>query len=180
MNLLHLYNLSPQSLALTIVLAILAGCFVSFFSALFLWLTEEQKLAAFIVGFALIGTMSVAQAGLFIHDRKDYLLFEALPLLVCFAYFLPSIMAIAEESTITRGVFLTNICLGWTGIGWLAAMVMAFRRDPNEDYRDLDFRLTPLGLVARRELDKDGSAQAQIERVVVPPASYTPALRREL
>jgi hypothetical protein len=40
-------------------------------------------------------------------------------------YSLPSIIAMRRKLPHARSVILTNVFLGWTGIGWLAAMRMA-------------------------------------------------------
>jgi len=44
--------------------------------------------------------------------------------LVCvLLYFLPSIIAHRKQAFL--GVFLVNLLLGWTGIGWIAALIWA-------------------------------------------------------
>lgn len=42
-------------------------------------------------------------------------------------YFLPTIVALARHSDRTGRIFLLNFFLGWTGIGWIVALVMAVR-----------------------------------------------------
>lgn len=42
-------------------------------------------------------------------------------------YFLPTIVAACRRSDRLLGVFLVNFFLGWTGIGWIIALVMAVR-----------------------------------------------------
>ena len=40
-------------------------------------------------------------------------------------YFLPSIVAMARMHKNKTAVIATNILLGWTAIGWIAAMIWA-------------------------------------------------------
>lgn len=40
-------------------------------------------------------------------------------------YFLPSLIAVARHTHNATGIFLINLFLGWTGIGWVAALLMA-------------------------------------------------------
>lgn len=46
--------------------------------------------------------------------------------LICYlAYFLPSIIAFRRKLPNTRKIFLINLILGWTVIGWFAALILA-------------------------------------------------------
>lgn len=45
-------------------------------------------------------------------------------------YFLPSLIAAARHTHNTAGIFLLNLFLGWTGIGWIIAFVMALCSTP--------------------------------------------------
>ena len=49
----------------------------------------------------------------------------ALAIWIIGVYFLPSIMAMSRKVPHARSVILTNVFLGWTFIGWVAAMTMA-------------------------------------------------------
>jgi len=40
-------------------------------------------------------------------------------------YFLPSLIAVARQTHNATGIFLLNLFLGWTGIGWIIAMILA-------------------------------------------------------
>jgi hypothetical protein len=40
-------------------------------------------------------------------------------------YFLPTIIAVVRHHRNTLGVFLLNFFLGWTFIGWIAALIWA-------------------------------------------------------
>ena len=46
-------------------------------------------------------------------------------LVMAFLYFSPTIMAWLRDSPFSFAIFLLNLLLGWTGIGWVAAMVWA-------------------------------------------------------
>ena len=45
-------------------------------------------------------------------------------------YFLPAIIAAARRTHNSTGILLLNIFLGWTGIGWIFALVMALCSAP--------------------------------------------------
>jgi len=44
-------------------------------------------------------------------------------------YFLPSIIAMVRENTQTLAIFILNLILGWTGLGWVGALVWAFIKE---------------------------------------------------
>ncbi len=44
-------------------------------------------------------------------------------------YFLPSIIALARSKRDTFLIFLLNLFLGWSIIGWVIALVWALRQD---------------------------------------------------
>jgi hypothetical protein len=44
-------------------------------------------------------------------------------------YFLPSIIALARSKRDTLAIFLLNFLLGWTGVGWIVALVWAAKHD---------------------------------------------------
>jgi len=52
--------------------------------------------------------------------------FFGLPLLI---YFLPSIIALARSKRDTLAIFLLNLFLGWSVIGWIVALVWAAKND---------------------------------------------------
>lgn len=45
-------------------------------------------------------------------------------------YFLPSLVAVARHTHNATGIFLLNLFLGWTGIGWIIAMLVAICSSP--------------------------------------------------
>lgn len=45
-------------------------------------------------------------------------------------YFLPSIIGLARSKRDLLSIFLLNLFLGWTLIGWVVALVWAARPDP--------------------------------------------------
>lgn len=62
-------------------------------------------------------------------------------------YFAPTILAYMFRSERTSGIFVLNLFLGWTAIGWIIALVWAFgsdkkrrrpRRRRRDDYDDYD------------------------------------------
>jgi hypothetical protein len=46
-------------------------------------------------------------------------------------YFLPSIIAMVRENTQTLAIFILNLILGWTILGWVGALVWAFVKQKN-------------------------------------------------
>jgi hypothetical protein len=40
-------------------------------------------------------------------------------------YYIPTMVAAGKHHNSTLGIFLTNLLLGWTGIGWLVALIWA-------------------------------------------------------
>lgn len=54
-------------------------------------------------------------------------------LLFLFAmYWLPTIVAISRHTHSALGVAMVNFFTGWTGIGWIVAMVWALGASPSE------------------------------------------------
>lgn len=45
-------------------------------------------------------------------------------------YFLPSIICIGRSHLNAPAIFMTNLLLGWTGIGWIAALIWSFTNHP--------------------------------------------------
>lgn len=68
--------------------------------------------------------MNIALLGTFGNSFQIFLLIG-----IIFVYFAPTMMADKHN----RGsVFMLNLFLGWTFIGWVIALVMAFKKDPSE------------------------------------------------
>jgi Superinfection immunity protein len=44
-------------------------------------------------------------------------------------YFLPSIVAFARSKRDSASIFILNLLLGWTAIGWVIALVWSLRAD---------------------------------------------------
>ncbi len=60
---------------------------------------------------------------------------EAISVFVAFAllfalYILPAIIAFTRQHRNKTAITLVNILLGWSGIGWIVALVWAFTNDP--------------------------------------------------
>ncbi len=49
-------------------------------------------------------------------------------------HFLPAIIAALRHSRSVAGIFLVNLFLGWTVIGWIVALVWALRSEPKIVY----------------------------------------------
>jgi Superinfection immunity protein len=49
-------------------------------------------------------------------------------------YFLPSLVAAARQTHNATGIFLLNLFLGWTGIGWIIALLLAICSSPRYYY----------------------------------------------
>jgi len=47
----------------------------------------------------------------------------------CVMYFLPSIIALARSKRDLLAIFLLNLFLGWSVIGWIVALVWAAKAD---------------------------------------------------
>jgi hypothetical protein len=45
-------------------------------------------------------------------------------------YFLPAIIAAVRSKRDTLAIFLLNLFLGWTFVGWIVALVWAVKADP--------------------------------------------------
>lgn len=56
--------------------------------------------------------------------------FWAIALAVLFLYFLPSIVARSRMKRNTTAIFMLNLLLGWTVLGWICALVWALTHDP--------------------------------------------------
>ena len=46
-----------------------------------------------------------------------------------FMYFLPSIIALMRSKQDIFAIFLLNLFLGWSVVGWIVALVWAFKHD---------------------------------------------------
>lgn len=46
-------------------------------------------------------------------------------------YFLPSFVAMVRKNTQTVAIFILNLTLGWTILGWIGALVWAFVKQKN-------------------------------------------------
>ena len=45
-------------------------------------------------------------------------------------HFLPTIIALGRGARSVFGIFLLNLLLGWTVVGWVVALVWALRNEP--------------------------------------------------
>jgi hypothetical protein len=63
-----------------------------------------------------------------------HLLFALLLLPFGAVHFLPTIIAALRHSRNVVGIFLLNLFLGWTVIGWVVAMIWACTSEPKYVY----------------------------------------------
>lgn len=54
-------------------------------------------------------------------------------LVVLLFYFIPTMIAGIAKKKNSTALFILNLFLGWTFIGWVVALVWALRKDTNED-----------------------------------------------
>lgn len=85
-------------------------------------------------------------------------------------YFLPSIIASAKDRRNSKAIFLTNLLLGWTLVGWIAAMAWAFNGDP---------RCSRTDVVAEGSEPEDDSAIGLLAMKTHPRMSFQPSTREE-
>lgn len=112
-----------------------------------LGLSPEGKMWAFILGFALLGGLTIAPSahGPGWNEKVYYGVLAGFLILV---YFVPTAAAAATNHPSAQAIFILNLFFGWTLIGWLAALgwaVSAPRAEPQPDYR-----ITPFGAVPAR------------------------------
>jgi type VI protein secretion system component VasK len=46
-------------------------------------------------------------------------------LVVALLYFVPTVIAFNRDHQNTRGIFILNVLIGWTVLGWIACLVWA-------------------------------------------------------
>jgi hypothetical protein len=54
----------------------------------------------------------------------------ALVLIIILVYFVPSFFAIGKRNI--ASIFILNLFLGWTLVGWVIALIWAFMKDPEK------------------------------------------------
>jgi hypothetical protein len=50
-------------------------------------------------------------------------------------HFLPTIVAVLRSHHDMLAIFILNVLLGWTGIGWILALIWSFTGVRRRDYR---------------------------------------------
>lgn len=100
----------------------------------FLRKSNTSSLLGRIVFFAMCATMVVVLV-IMLKDSKEIGVFVrasivVLPLL--FLYFLPSLIAVLLKNRNALGIFLLNLFLGWTVLGWIASLIWSVYRSENE------------------------------------------------
>jgi len=60
-------------------------------------------------------------------------------------YFVPTIVAKRRKQPQLAAIFVVNLCFGWTGLGWIAALVWALiRQTPPAPPAAPGYRMPPL------------------------------------
>ncbi len=72
------------------------------------------------------------------------LFFVLLGLLALLSYLLPSIIAILRKVPSTGSVLVINLFLGWSVVGWIVALALAFR-SKQQPYADVVVQPSPPG-----------------------------------
>lgn len=74
--------------------------------------------------------------------------------LILFLYFLPAVIATQRKHHNTRPIVLVNTFLGWTALGWLAALVWsvsAVQKTPSEPTPETHVKCPDCAELVRRE-----------------------------
>ena len=53
--------------------------------------------------------------------------------LIGIVYFFPTVAAISNKKSNTTSIFIVNLFLGWSLIGWVVALAWAFSKDKEKD-----------------------------------------------
>ena len=61
-------------------------------------------------------------------ENPHVLLVVMLGLVILFVYFIPTMLAAERQHINATAIFLLNLFLGWTFLGWVAALVWVFVR----------------------------------------------------
>ena len=64
-------------------------------------------------------------------------------------HFLPTIIAAFRDSRSTVGIFLVNLFLSWTVIGWFVALIWALTSEPKWRYAQRAYPMYPAGQYRR-------------------------------
>jgi len=81
---------------------------------------------------------------------------QAIVLIVAFLYFIPWIVALRNSHRHATGIFLLNLFLGFTGIGWLIALIWAVV-SPQEPQSDTDRMIELFEKMEALKAPKDGA-----------------------
>jgi hypothetical protein len=110
-----------STLAMSVAVALMIASALSISTGFMLNLSPENKLWAFIVAFAFLCSLAMAPQAAN-HGWGKALLLYLLPILIVMVYFLPTAVAVSDSHPSFREIFIVNLFLGWTVLGWCAAL----------------------------------------------------------
>jgi len=65
----------------------------------------------------------------------DFILLICGMLLVGLVYLMPTLVAVKRDHINMASILALNVLLGWTFLGWVAALVWSFSAQPNNQLR---------------------------------------------
>jgi hypothetical protein len=100
------------------------------------------------------------------HSKRRSIAMEIL-IMIAFLYMLPWIVAMARTHHNRGAIFLLNLFLGWTLIGWLAALIWAATEQRWKAERRMEHMLRPREEVipAPRDLDLTALGEKEAARL---------------
>jgi hypothetical protein len=87
------------------------------------WFVTASAAATFYVGWVIFLCVFEGDH----HFHWDALLFSLVGILQGPLYLLPSIIGLRKRNALA--IFLLNLLTGWTGIGWIAALIWSVTKD---------------------------------------------------
>jgi T4 superinfection immunity protein len=136
------------SLTLSLGVALIVAGAVTLFTGRWLELPQDHKLWVFIVGFALLSSMSTTSMA---ADDPWTLavLLHIIPVIAAVLYFIPTIAAISSYNPASQRIFLLNLVFGWTVIGWVVALKWSLEHTPEHEAAIAGYRYTPFGVASQ-------------------------------
>jgi predicted membrane protein len=88
------------------------------------WNTDMSISGMIIIIVALVAVIAFG-----LIDNINQIVGLGLSLIGLLIYFLPTVVALANKKRNSLAIFVLNLLLGWTLVGWVVALVWAFIRD---------------------------------------------------